>query len=592
MLRIMPVGTNAPAEQNHNRTMRSATVRPIPRKQMKAAANQTRAQAAQRIVRFRSPVSFALLIATLFVAFFNLRFWQATAAAFSHGQAADVFFLATLGLVLTLLYAAALLMVPGNTLMIVVAGLLFPLGSMAAFCADSFGLAINSEMIRNVGATDSREALALFSPRIVIYAVCFGVLPQFLVARSRIAPLDLRGHLRHRLLFCAAALALAAPLVGVQASRFGDFATQRRDLHYLSVPGAAVQGLAEYANGRLQDAAGGTAAAAGMPRRIASPAAARPLLVFLVIGETARQMNFQLGGYGRPTNPGLSQVEGVHFFGNVTSCATTTAVSVPCMLSHLGREDFTLAAAARSPNVLSELARAGVEVSLRSNNSGSKGIAGDRRTLDFSESREKPFCDGASCLDGILTTGLEAELAARPAQGGPDRLVVFHQMGSHGPAYYERYPQSAERFTPACQSNDINRCSLDEIRNAYDNTIVYTDQLLTGQIALLRKVSDRFDTALIYLSDHGESLGENGVHLHGAPYEVAPGEQTRIPLIIWMSDAYRARFAIDSACMRGQLPRPYSHDNLYHTLLGAMGARTDFYRGAMDVMETCRATGN
>jgi lipid A ethanolaminephosphotransferase len=165
-------------------------------------------------------------------------------------------------------------------------------------------------------------------------------------------------------------------------------------------------------------------------------------------------------------------------------------------------------------------------------------------------------------------------------------------MGSHGPAYFERYPQASEVFRPACRSNDISQCSLEEIRNAYDNTIVYTDQLLSEQIRLLRKAADRYDTALIYLSDHGESLGENGVHLHGAPYEVASEEQLRIPLIMWMSDGYRARFGIDGGCLRRQLATPYSHDNLYHTLLGVMGVRTDQYRGAMDVLEACRAGGN
>jgi lipid A ethanolaminephosphotransferase len=546
-------------------------------------------QSVRRMVRFRSPVSFALLMATLFLVFFNFRFWQDTVLAYWHGHPADAFFLFTLGLVLLLLYTAALLLAPGNAVMIVIAGLLFPLGSMAAFCADSFGLAINNEMIRNLAATDRREALALFSPRIVVYTVCFGVLPLFLVARSRIAPLDLRGHLRHRLVFFAAALLVAWPLVGMQASRFSDFAMHRKDLQYLSVPGAAVQGVLAYTQAHLERVPGANATvAAAMPRRIASPASQKPLLVFLVIGETARHMNFQLGGYGRATNPGLSKTEGVYYFDHVTACATTTAVAVPCMLSHLGRERFSLAASRRSPNVLTELAEAGVEVSLRTNNSGSKGISGDRGTLDFSDSRSRPLCDGPSCLDAILLQGLEAGMP----EGSVDRLLVFHQMGSHGPAYFERYPQASEVFRPACRSNDIGRCSLEEIRNAYDNTIVYTDQLLVEKIGLLRKASDSFDTALIYLSDHGESLGENGVHLHGAPYEVAPEEQLRIPLILWMSDGYRARFGIDNACMRRQLSRPYSHDNLYHTLLGAMGVRTDFYQGKMDVLEACMASGN
>ena len=552
---------------------------------MNEAATPHASQSTKRMVRFRSPVTFALLMATLFLIFFNTRFWQDTIAAYWHGQWEDALFLLALAVVLLLLYTAALLLLPGNLPMIVVAGLLFPLGSMAAFCADSFGLAINSEMIRNLGATDRREALALFSPRIVAYTVCFGVLPLFLVARSRIAAMSLRAHLLHRLAFLATAVVLAAPLVAVTASRFGDFALHRKDLHYLSVPGAAVQGVVAYAGAYLRHAPGSVAqSVAGVPHRVAAPAA-KPLLVFLVIGETARHKNFQLGGYGRATNPGLGRIEGVHYFGNVTACATTTAVAVPCMLSHLGRERFSLAAAANMPNVLTELAQAGIDVSLRSNNSGSKGISGSRATIDFSGSRSGPYCTDASCLDGILLQGLEADMAS----GQTDRLIAFHQMGSHGPAYFERYPKDAEPFRPACRVNDIGRCSLEEIRNAYDNTVAYTDRLLARQIALLQKAADRFDTALLYLSDHGESLGENGVHLHGAPFEVAPQEQTRIPMLMWMSDGYRARFGIDSACMRRQQTAAYSHDNLYHTLLGAMGARTDFYRRGMDIAAACRS---
>ena len=540
------------------------------------------------MARFQSPVGFALLMATLFLLFFNFRVWEDTVAAFWHGQPADAFFLAALALLLLLLYSAALLLVPGNTLMIVVAGLLFPLGSMAAFCADSFGLAINSEMIRNLGATDRREAVALFSFRIMFYIVCFGVLPLFLVARSRIATLTLRENLRHRLLFLAAAFVLAAPLVGIHASRFDEFALQRKDLHYLSVPGAAVQGVVAYAHAQLGHAPIETTRASAMPHRLAPFASGRPLLVFLVIGETARHANFQLGGYERPTNPGLSATAGVQYFDNVTSCGTTTAVSVPCMLSPLGRERFSLSAAARSPNALTELAQAGIDVSLRTNNSGSKGIGGQRSTLDFSDSRAPPFCDDASCLDAVLLQGLEAAML----EDKGDRLMVFHQMGSHGPAYFQRYPQSSELFTPACRHNDIGRCTAEEIRNAYDNTVVYTDQLLTEKIALLQKVSDRYDTALVYLSDHGESLGENGVHLHGAPFEVAPEEQLRIPMMIWMSDGYQARSGIDGDCMRRQRTTPTSHDNLYHTLLGAMAVKTDAYQGAMDVLEACRRGGN
>jgi len=131
-----------------------------------------------------------------------------------------------------------------------------------------------------------------------------------------------------------------------------------------------------------------------------------------------------------------------------------------------------------------------------------------------------------------------------------DGIIVLHQMGSHGPAYYRRYPPQFRQFTPTCDSNQIQDCDHQALINTYDNTLLYSDDMIGRTIDKLEALSDRFNVALIYLSDHGESLGEHGMYLHGAPYLFAPSQQTHIPLLLWMSEDYAKTFGIDEACLR------------------------------------------
>ncbi|WP_194715088.1 phosphoethanolamine transferase [Noviherbaspirillum soli] len=537
-------------------------------------------------LHFASPVWYALLVSAMYLALLNQRFWREAVALCWRGNAADLPFLLALFLLLLTGFSLALLLVPGRRLMHAASGMLFPLGAMAAYTADSYGLAVDAGMVRSLAHATRGEAGALLGPRLLLYALLLGVLPLFVVGSSRITPLPLREHLRHRLLFCGAALALAILLTAAFAARFQ--ALLGSPAPYLLVPAAALQGAARYVASDLASwRPGGQAMPADPPQRLPPSPGSRPLVVFLVVGETARHASFQLGGYDRPTNPLLSGMPGVHYFSNVTSCGTTTAVSLPCMFSPLGREDYTVAGARALPNALEQLAAAGVRVAWRANNAGSAGISARLPTVAFRALLPDPaLCDATACLDEAMLAGLDQALA------GVDRdsLFGFHQMGSHGPDYFRRYPAAAQRFSPACRRQELADCSAEEIRNAYDNTIVYTDRFLAAQIALLESRSDRFDSALLYVSDHGESLGEDGVFLHGAPYAAAPQEQKRIPLLLWMSDGYRKRMGIAGDCLAPRLDPPLSHDNLYHTLLGMMAVRDRHYRPAMDLLAGCRVS--
>jgi len=245
------------------------------------------------------------------------------------------------------------------------------------------------------------------------------------------------------------------------------------------------------------------------------------------------------------------------------------------MFSDLGRRGHSVADWERRENVLDVLQRAGVRVLWRDNNSGSKGVAARVDFADFSTSARNPVCD-FECRDIGMLDGLDALFDTEPTR---DTLIVLHQAGSHGPLYEHRYPQTERHFRPACRTNHLERCTRQEIDNAYDNSIRYTDAFLAAAIDLLRRHDAPRHRALIYVGDHGESLGEHGWYLHGLPYAIAPREQIRVPLIVWLSDDFddaRKRIAMRTHAH-------YSHDDLFHSLLGIFQVDTALYDRARDI---------
>jgi lipid A ethanolaminephosphotransferase len=249
---------------------------------------------------------------------------------------------------------------------------------------------------------------------------------------------------------------------------------------------------------------------------------------------------------------------------------------------------YRLGRAGARENVLDVLKRAGVRVAWRDNNAGCKRVC-DR--VEYSSVTDVPdplLCEGGECFDEVLTKGLDAWL---PAAGGAT-LLVMHQKGSHGPAYYLRYPLDHQVFTPDCRVDDVQQCPREHIVNAYDNTILYTDFVLARLIDELGALQDRADTVFLYVSDHGESLGENGVYLHGLPYSLAPVEQVHIPMILWMSPGAAGSLRVDRACVAGRREAPLSHDNLFHSLLGLFGVTTTAYDAQLDLFAPCRKKGS
>ena len=247
------------------------------------------------------------------------------------------------------------------------------------------------------------------------------------------------------------------------------------------------------------------------------------------------------------------------------------------MFSIFDRNDYSRGKGKSTENLLDVLDHAGVHVLWRDNNSSSKGTALRVPYEDFRHPDKNPVCDDVECRDVGMLSGLQ-DYINRTKSG--DIFIVLHQMGNHGPAYYKRYPRSFEKFKPVCTTNELEKCTREEIGNAYDNAVLYTDYFLSKTIDLLKQNSGKFETAMIYFSDHGESIGEKGIYLHGLPYYMAPDEQKHIAAVMWFGKS----FEIDKAALEQKSADAFSQDNLFHTILGLMEIKTDIYDKKLDIV--------
>lgn len=461
--------------------------------------------------------------------------------------------------------------------------------AFALHFTSAYGVLIDKVMIRNVFATDPVEAGELVNLRLLLTGGLLGVLPALAVLAVPVA----RPGWRRGLLGWLVAFGLAlAALGGVAAIHYKDHAALlrgHRELRHLLVPVNVISALVSHLQQRLR---------ARMPfERVgldvrpgptwSGPAAARPMVLVLVVGETARAANFSLDGYARVTNPQLAAVPGLVNFPDVTACGTSTAISVPCMFSGLGHAGFSPERAANRDNLLDLAARAGFEVRWYGNNTNCKGLCKVAPQRRPDPARHPELClPDRPCLDGAMFRDFEREFASL----GPRALVVLHMLGSHGPGYHLRYPPDFERFRPACRDTDFSKCTRGQLVNAYDNTLLYSDALLAGAIRFLQQRSPAVDSALLFVSDHGESLGEKGLFLHAVPYAIAPREQLKVPMVFWASAGFTERLGLDPACLQQRRTAPLSHDHLFHSALGLLDLSTAARDPALDAFAGCRAT--
>lgn len=460
------------------------------------------------------------------------------------------------------------------------------LSSVTGFFMSEYGALIDSTMIENVLEANKREILDFTTVSFFSHILIFGIAPSVVLA---LVPMDYRGWKRD-LLWRLGVIALSATLlVGTVYFSYRDlsvFTQQNRQIRLLINPGypiySFIQNIVESSQGKRL---GEVRLAADAVRATgAGVVQDKPTLFFFVLGETARADRFSLNGYERATNRYTSSSDIINFT-QVSSCGTSTADSLRCIFSPLGRNDFSRAAAEHRENLLSLLHRLEVDVLWRDNNTGCKGVCDLVDSETLTDRRDATMCAGYDgCYDEILLDGLESYIKDKQS----DQFIVLHQRGSHGPAYYKNTPPWAKEYLPECGPGELRECANSQIRNAYDNTILYTDYFLSKAIELLESNASHYNVALLYVSDHGESLGEGGVYLHGFPYSLAPEEQTHVPMLFWASDDFYRRHELARSCISALTGNQYTHDSVYHTVLPIFDVETSEYDAELDIFSTCR----
>lgn len=462
---------------------------------------------------------------------------------------------------------------------------LFMISAGVAYFMSEYGVMIDAGMFRNLAETNATEVRDLLSFKLAVYLLLLGGVPSLIVWRVPVTYRRLPREVLSKVLVTAICGCVMGGVALMNYQGLSSLFRNHHELRLMVVPSNYIGASATYLSQQVKSAQQ-PFVSIGQDAKLASDwqQHKRKSLTVLVIGESARAENFGILGYNRDTTPQLKKERGVLTFTDVHSCGTETAVSVPCMFSNLGRKNYDASTARNKEGMLDVLKRAGLDVIWRDNQSGCKGTC-DRVTLqDVSNLKDPVLCANNECRDEILLQGLQHFIDTLDK----DTVLVLHQMGSHGPEYFKRYPKAFEKFTPVCESNALNNCSRESIVNGYDNTLLYTDHVLASLIDTLRGSQDKVDTAMLYVSDHGESLGEYNLFLHGTPYMLAPDQQKHVPMIAWFSDNYQQSFAVDTHCLQKERDAPLSQDNLFHSMLGLLQVRTSVYNPALDIFAGCR----
>lgn len=576
-----------------SRTSQSGVLGGIPRgADERTGSRSSFSNAWATALRWRPEVStegLLLGIGLYFTLACNMPFWRALLAS-RGSDGGNLGYVLALGAALTAVQFVLLAPVLNRWSTKPLLGALIVVAAVASYYAGQFGVYFDPSMLRNVVQTNVAEARELLTPGFLLQVVALAAPPLIFLQRARLRQNRLGRAVAIRVVSVLIALIVAGAALG---SVFKDFSGQMRnhkELRYLVTPAAPLWSLARVLTRDAQ--------AAKVPRQpVGSDAhlgaswtsAKKPALFVIVVGETARAANWGLNhapgqAPAHDTTPELARREVINF-PVVSSCGTNTEVSVPCMFSVQGRRHYDEDAIRNSESLLNTLQHAGLRVVWNDNQSGCKGVCTGIESMRPNPAALPALCDGERCLDEALLESSQALL--RDAQG--NLVLVLHQLGNHGPAYFRRYPDAFRRFTPTCDDEDLSKCSREQVANSYDNALLYTDHVLARTVDLLQELAPRYDTAMLYVSDHGESLGENGLYLHGLPYSIAPAEQTRVPMVMWLSSGFAARTRVDPACLRAQADKPAAHDNLFHTVLGLLDVNTAVRDATLDISAPCRS---
>lgn len=429
--------------------------------------------------------------------------------------------------------------------------LFFLINAIAVYFINTYSVIIDESMIGNILNTNYAESSSYFSIKLIFYILFLAVLPSIYIIKVKI----INEPFKKFLITCSITLLLILTLVFVNASNWLWIDKNSKRLGGLAMPWSySVNISLFYIHQHKKN-----------EKEILLPNATikdnKKAVVVLVIGESARRQNFSLYGYKKNTNPLLSKTANLYHF-NATSSATYTTAGVKSILEHKRTDDLYEIL----PNYLY---RNNVEVIWRTTNWGEPPV----HIKDY-QNRDvlMPNCKGEGCnYDEILLTGLKEQILASKKN---KILIILHTSTSHGPTYSKKYPPRFETFKPVCNSVELGNCSQNELINAYDNTIVYTDYILSNVIEDLKQLKE-YNSTMLFVSDHGESLGEKNLYMHGLPLSIAPKEQYEIPFIVWMSDSKK------------QLKpnKELSQNNVFHSVLNFLSVESPIYDEKMNIFK-------
>ena len=456
--------------------------------------------------------------------------------------------------------------------------------SFTNFMMFNYGIFIDKHMIQNVMETNVREATELITLSLFFWVLITGILPSVLVLITSVQYGTFKDEFKARLKNFLISILIVGILGFGSYKEYAAYGRNHREVKGIINVVNFTAGIISYVR-RIRLAKRKFVELDQNPQNLDySKDKKMYTVVVFIVGETARAGNFSLDGYERKTNP-LLEKQDIAYFKDVTACGTATAVSVPCMFSHMNRKKFDVTDAKFTENLLDLAQKAGYHVIWRENDDGCKGVCKRVKDLKNMQKTNHPvYCHGDYCWDEVLLEELN-DIFPKIQQ---NTLIVLHTQGSHGPTYHQRYPDEFKKFLPTCDTADIQDCSLNQIINTYDNTILYTDYIISQTIDIAKKYP-QFESSVIYVSDHGESLGENNIFLHGMPYRIAPVEQKSVPMLIWMNENMKKWDYIDYNCLKlSAEKKAYSHDNLFHSLLGLLAIKTSVYNQRYDLFNACR----
>lgn len=450
------------------------------------------------------------------------------------------------------------------------------LNAVCLYFMHTYNVSIDYVMLLNLLHTDVNEATALLNPKMLLFFIFLVFLPAVIIAKTNITfPQTMTDNLKSKLISCLANIAFLGLIIAPLHTQADNFYREQKHLRYYLLPTNYIGAVISFAkNFQFNEH---EKVVIGDDVKIEKYwDNEKKNLIVMIIGESARAANFSLGGYKRNTNEVLlAYQDDFTYFSNAYSCGTATIVSVPCIFSHEDQKHFNPGSELYTENLTDVMKKAEYFTLWRENNTSCQNVC--------NRIKIEKICKKKLCHDEIMLNNLDEAL-----KNNSDTFLVLHQRGNHGPDYYNMYPSEFERYTPVCKNNDLRKCSKQEVINAYDNSVEYTSYFLAKTIENLQKFAKNYNILMIFASDHGESLGENGIYLHSAVYKSAPDEQKHIPFLIWIPKETQKAMSVDMNCLKKMSEQYISHDNIFHTVLGFAGAQTKLYVKDYDILQKCR----